>query len=110
MKEQKESSSKEAQKEIEKQKKVVADVQRLHNNAIKQQDELRDEIERERKAKAAAEKLNKDLEKVCSQLRHKALAFLINQVRSARKHEEEQAKLAAEVAAGAASLSELQHQ
>lgn len=49
MKEQKESGSKEAQKEIEKQKKAVADAQRLHNNALKQQDELRDEIEREKK-------------------------------------------------------------
>lgn len=42
-------------------------------------------MERQKKAKAEAEKLNKDLAKVCIDLKHRMLAFVVSKARDERK-------------------------
>lgn len=42
-------------------------------------------MERQKKAKAQAEKLNKDLQKVCIDLKHRMLAFVVSKARDDRR-------------------------
>lgn len=72
---------------------------------MQEQEELRIEIEREKKAKQQAEELNTELGALCSNLRHKALAYIIGRAKEARLTREAQAlsaKLAADVSQGEA--------
>lgn len=67
----------EARLEIEKQQAAVDAARKAHQAAIEEQEALKQEIEREKEAKARAEVLNAELNTVCSNLKHKALAFVM---------------------------------
>lgn len=102
----------EARVELEKQQAAVEAAQKAHQQAIADQEALRLEIQREAEAKERAEALNKELNTVCSNLKHKALAYVIGQAREKRKAQEaldKAAKLAEDVNKGAAQISELQN-
>jgi hypothetical protein len=96
--------------ELEKQQAAVEAAQKAHKAAMEEQEALRLEIEREKEAKARAEALNAELNVVCNNLKHKALAFAMQQAREKRKADEakqEAARLSEDVTKGAAQISEL---